>query len=134
MKDGYTNKCKECTKSDNKNNRNKKIDYYKEYDKSRANLKHRIEARKEYQKTDNYKKNHYKNNLKYTKANRIKQRARRKVQYYLSKGELSKKPCEVCGNIKSEAHHADYTKPLDIIWLCDKHHKKLHIRIKKHGE
>lgn len=37
-------------------------------------------------------------------------------------GTIIQKPCKVCGKNKSEAHHEDYTKPLDIIWLCKKHH------------
>jgi hypothetical protein len=34
---------------------------------------------------------------------------------------LIKKPC-FCGELKSEAHHPDYSKPLDVVWLCKKHH------------
>lgn len=39
-------------------------------------------------------------------------------------GKLFKQPCEVCGNQKSEAHHEDYDKPLDVIWLCRLHHRE----------
>lgn len=42
------------------------------------------------------------------------------------RGKLVKLACEVCGNTKSEAHHADYSKPLDVMWLCRKHHKDVH--------
>jgi hypothetical protein len=35
---------------------------------------------------------------------------------------LIPKPCEVCGLEKSEAHHENYSKPLEINWLCKKHH------------
>jgi len=34
-------------------------------------------------------------------------------------------PCLVCGK-DAEAHHPDYSQPLDVIWLCDTHHKEVH--------
>lgn len=42
------------------------------------------------------------------------------------KGEIIQQPCIICGNIKSQAHHENYNKPLDIIWLCRKCHIALH--------
>ena len=42
-------------------------------------------------------------------------------------GKLQRGICAVCGNIKTQAHHKDYTKPLDVIWLCGKDHKAVHI-------
>jgi hypothetical protein len=55
---------------------------------------------------------------------------RRKAAYLVSralrKGELTKKPCEVCGNPRAEAHHDDYKKPLEVIWLCVRHHAMRH--------
>lgn len=41
---------------------------------------------------------------------------------------LDRKPCVICGNAKVEAHHPDYSKPLDVIWLCKKHHGEIHRR------
>jgi hypothetical protein len=36
-------------------------------------------------------------------------------------------PCSICGEQKTiHAHHDDYTKPLDVIWLCRKHHQERH--------
>lgn len=42
------------------------------------------------------------------------------------RGELVRQPCEVCGAVKVEGHHDDYTKPLAIRWLCHKHHGEAH--------
>lgn len=42
-------------------------------------------------------------------------------------GRLSKSPCEVCGSVDNlHAHHDDYSKPLDVRWLCAKHHHRMH--------
>jgi DNA-directed RNA polymerase subunit RPC12/RpoP len=43
-------------------------------------------------------------------------------------GELLPQPCEVCGET-AEAHHEDYEKPLEVNWLCKKHHRARHIEI-----
>ena len=48
----------------------------------------------------------------------------------LRKGLIEPAPCAVCGSEKSVAHHEDYDKPLDVIWLCQAHHKQLHAKRK----
>ena len=53
--------------------------------------------------------------------------AKDKVRYALKTGKLKKNPCIKCGK-KSEAHHLDYNKPLEVIWLCHKHHMGKHIK------
>lgn len=39
---------------------------------------------------------------------------------------LSKEPCVICGETKVHAHHKDYSKPLDVVWLCARCHHRLH--------
>jgi hypothetical protein len=46
-------------------------------------------------------------------------------------GVLVRKPCEVCRKKKTEAHHDDYGKPLEVRWLCRAHHMQIHGREKK---
>lgn len=41
-------------------------------------------------------------------------------------GRLVPRSCRVCRSKKVEAHHPDYGKPLEVVWLCRKHHKELH--------
>lgn len=44
-------------------------------------------------------------------------------------GKLKRMPCEVCGDPKSHGHHEDYSKPLDVQWLCSKHHRAVHTKV-----
>ena len=53
---------------------------------------------------------------------------RHKVAARMATRSLERKPCEVCGETKVEAHHDDYTKPLEVRWLCKRHHAEVHIR------
>lgn len=55
-----------------------------------------------------------------------KMRVRRVLKYAVSVGKIQRQPCEVCGNPKVDGHHDDYSKPLDVRWLCRKHHQEHH--------
>lgn len=61
--------------------------------------------------------------------NKIKRRTHEKVKNALRTGKLIKKPCKICKNEKVDGHHPNYNKPLEVIWLCRKHHKEEHTRI-----
>ena len=45
---------------------------------------------------------------------------------YMARYYLEKKPCESCGSMSSQAHHHDYSKPLEVVWLCPAHHADEH--------
>lgn len=57
--------------------------------------------------------------------------ARRRVNDAIPDGRLARGPCEVCGSRKVEAHHDDYSKPLEVRWLCRRHHYDLHLAMKE---
>lgn len=59
-----------------------------------------------------------------------KSKARAILNHTLKKGEVVKLPCYVCGVTKVEAHHQDYNKPLEVIWVCRLHHNKIHREIR----
>lgn len=113
MKDGHLNKCKECSKVDALNHRDKNIDKIREYDRNRGNRQKAGYSRQ--WKDDNPKK----------------YRAHNMVSNHLRAGNIKKMPCEVCKSEKVVAHHDDYNMPLNIRWLCQAHHKQWHA---KYGE
>ncbi len=44
----------------------------------------------------------------------------------LRDGKIKRQPCEVCGAEKVHAHHDDYSRPLEVRWLCPLHHQRHH--------
>lgn len=57
-------------------------------------------------------------------------RARKAVLTAIANGTLTPKPCERCGfALGVQAHHEDYSKPLDVVWLCVKCHGLRHREI-----
>ena len=53
-------------------------------------------------------------------------KARKKVAHALLVGRIKKKPCQNCGDPKVFAHHHDYSKPLEVEWLCRQCHRAEH--------
>jgi hypothetical protein len=51
-----------------------------------------------------------------------KVRARWELNNAIRKGLLTRLPCERCGDPKSQGHHDDYSKPLDVHWMCRRCH------------
>jgi hypothetical protein len=56
-----------------------------------------------------------------------KVKASQAVSNAIRDGRMVKGPCEVCGTTERiEGHHDDYSKPLDVRWLCVPHHAEHH--------
>jgi DNA-binding PadR family transcriptional regulator len=128
MADGLLSKCKTCTKRDVRENRARKIEYYREFDRARANLPHRVEARAAYAQTPEGKEALRRGSAAWRKRNPIKKAASTAVNNAVRDGRLTRQPCEICGKDKAHAHHDDYSKPLDVRWLCTTHHMEWHKR------
>jgi len=52
-------------------------------------------------------------------------RAREAVKKAIKSGKLEKGVCVFCGSEDVQGHHEDYSKPLEVTWLCLKHHRKV---------
>jgi len=113
MADGHLNKCKECCK-------NYAIKRRADCDETRLSdiKRYRINPKR-------------KNDIRKQAINwRIKYPEKYKAQTALNNAirdkKLTRMACGVCGNEKSHAHHHDYSKPLDVMWLCARCHALQH--------
>lgn len=113
MANGYLGVCKGCHKLRMKRRRltNPRV---QEYDRLRDKLPHRIKRRNEYHK-------------KWREKNPDGYRAHYLLTNAVRNGRVKKEPCSLCGTTKRvHGHHRDYTKPLDVVWLCAKCHQRVH--------
>ena len=62
---------------------------------------------------------------KWSTANSRLQLVNRRLQRAVRSQKLTPLPCLVCGD-NAEAHHPDYSRPFDVVWLCRSHHRQLH--------
>lgn len=113
MSDGHLGKCKDCAKADVKKNYAGKRAQYSAYDRERTQRPERKEqmaacaVRRRQREPEKYK-------------------ARTSVANAVRDGRLVPCACEVCGNLDVQAHHDDYSKPLEVRWLCFVHHRAHH--------
>lgn len=90
----------------------------------------RLALQKAYSQTAGGKEAHRRAALKWVQENKVKRACHCIFNNALRDGKIKISPCEVCGK-KAHAHHSDYDRPLDVIWLCPKHHKEAHLMIKE---
>lgn len=66
----------------------------------------------------------------WSERNPEKKRAAVAVNNALRDGRLTRQPCEVCG-ARAQGHHDDYSKPLEVRWLCSTHHAAHHAALRE---
>ncbi len=130
MADGHLNKCKKCTKKDAYQYRQDNLERIKKYDRNRPNAAERNGkfkcAEKERLKDPDARKRRAEIKKRWIENNVIKRAAHIIAGNAVRDGKLIKQPCEVCGEVKVEAHHPDYEKPLGVNWLCTSCHVEIH--------
>lgn len=125
-KDGLQNECRECKAKRYLKNRenirarqNGNWPEYAEKNRERLNEKSRVRRLNSKEQDSAYRER-----FKVECAPKIA--AKTSVWSHLLTGRMERKPCEQCGDVKSDAHHDDYAKPLEVRWLCRKHHARWH--------
>ena len=124
MTDGHLNKCKSCTKNDSKKrikDKSNDLDWIE-----KELLRHRIKS-KLARESGSQSKCLPIHKKEWLERNPLKSKAKNSVNNAIRDGRLSRQPCEICSNPKAQAHHDDYSKPLDVRWLCIPHHNEHHI-------
>jgi len=112
-----------------------RIKYWREY--RRKNVSRKLEIERKSRQRPDVKARRKKYTREYLIKNRErirerrakdkeKNRSRSKMRDAIKSGKLVRLPCEVCGDINSQGHHTDYSKPLDVKWLCRTHHMMEH--------
>ncbi len=124
MGDGHLGKCKDCTRRgvEERRKRLESTDLewaLKEKKRMREkSAKTRANGTASPQSKESIKK--------WSQLNKHKIRAHDLVYKAVRSGKLLKLNC-FCG-LPANAHHEDYSKPLDVIWLCHAHHMELHAK------
>lgn len=121
MRGGIDAVCKDCNKE------LARLRYHANKQKSREKAQDYYTKNKELVK-ERQKQRSQKYGKKWYADNREKHLARAYLHYYVKKGTVRKPTkCEDClQEVRVEGHHPDYTKPLQVNWLCRKCHESRH--------
>lgn len=86
-------------------------EYHRQYDKQMYKDKYEREAARR---------------LRYVEKYPIRAHANMLLNRAVRKGKVIKQNCGVCSSVRTVAHHPDYSRPLEVLWLCELHHKEWH--------
>ena len=116
-KDKKSAYCKDCTKAYDVLYRAKNRDKKKRQDKA-------------YSLTEKGKSSHNASTKKWNYNNALKSKAHTLLNNSVRDGKIVKpNKCKECNNETNiQAHHEDYSKPLDVVWLCVSCHKIRHLK------
>jgi hypothetical protein len=131
MADGHLNKCKECTRLDVKERAEspEMIEIIREEKRLWARTARGSETLKNYSSSLQGKEKQRLAKKLWNINNKKKVECNRMVNNAVRSGFLKKpKQCQVCSAEpkRIHGHHCDYSKPLDVIWMCPSCHAEWH--------
>jgi hypothetical protein len=114
MLDGHLNYCVDCVKARVNKHRAENLERFHAYDRARSVLPTR--------------KNQLAQLASRSITDPLRRRAHTMTGNAIRDGKLIRpSTCSQCGkSCKPEAHHDDYSKPLDVRWLCRSCHCRFH--------
>lgn len=123
--DGCRNACKDCFGKQVSGNRKARLAQYKNYEQGRRRRPERIAADKARRTQPQRLELQRRAQRRYYAKHRDRQRARGMVCGAIRRGQMSRQACFFCNAANAEAHHFDYSRPFDILWVCAFHHREL---------
>ena len=122
MLDGLNSWCKTCSNKATEAYRRKDMDAYRARD--RAKYARRMQKLR----GEGYVVGEPSNRSKALDPEfiKLKRDARKTTRRAVARGLLTKTACHTCGDVEVEDHHPDYSRPLDVVWLCREHHMEIH--------
>lgn len=112
-RDGKAGQCMACVKARARIRHSQKREQIRAYDRQRSKLPHRAMQRA-------------RQSMREKDQNPERYKARNAVNNAVRDGRLLKMDCAFCGTSNTVAHHHDYTRPLDVTWLCSPCHARFH--------
>lgn len=105
--------CKQCRRGMAKANRQATQEQRRVYEQKRSATPHR-------------RAHLTRNTQRYRAANPQRAAAHIALNNAVRDGRVKKQACVVCGSAQAHGHHFDYSRPLDVVWLCTEHHAAHH--------
>ena len=135
LRDGHVNTCKVCWTANGRANhakpevKERKRKLQQAYRCNPEKKAMELAAERRWRTNEENRKKLTEKQREYRQRHADRYKAHRLVAYAVKTGRLPKRPCCVCGE-EAEAHHDDYSKPLEVRWLCRIHHVQVHLELR----
>lgn len=104
-------------------------EWWREYRQKNKTKLQAYKRKYDQQRYKTHNKTENKRRMRWRAKNPHKTRAHQVLNYAVKRGIIKRKPCEVCGKKeKIHGHHNDYSKPLEVNWLCAEHHAQKRLK------
>lgn len=95
-------------------------------DRERDKTPERVEKSKNWVQSERGKERARQRRIQNFTIRKERRQAQTAIRRLIKMGIIIRQPCEICGNEPSKGHHPDYSKPIEVVWLCQKHHSEVH--------